>query len=150
MTWTYKGEPGTIPRDHVRLLIGDTDCEDQLLSDGEILFFLDENGSAKSAAVAAAQAIAAKFSRLADEKVGQVSVTYSQKAEHYRNLADTLKTQLSVTRLAPYAGGISVSDKDLVESDTDRVNPAFTRTTHQNPEAPNVFEDEDDDDELGS
>ena len=34
-----------------------------------------------------------------------------------------------------YAGGISVSDKETVESDTDRVSPRFFRGMFSNPEA---------------
>ena len=35
--------------------------------------------------------------------------------------------------VSPYAGGISVSDKETQEEDTDRVVPAFNRTLHTHP-----------------
>ena len=42
-----------------------------------------------------------------------------------------------------YAGGISVSDKEAVESNTDRVQPRFKRDKFANPERPNDSTDDD-------
>ena len=36
MTWTYSGDPATNARDSIRFLVGDTDTNDQLVSDEEI------------------------------------------------------------------------------------------------------------------
>ena len=58
----------------------------------------------------------------------------------FEALMDTLvEMDLSfagVTQLGsgPYAGGISVSDKDSVTSNTDRVKPRFTRGMGRNPD----------------
>lgn len=129
MTWSYTGDPNKSDLDKIRFIVGDTDKNDQLLTDEEIQYLIDNESDANMAAFTASETIAAKFSRLADESVGQVSVSYSQKAEHYWKLAKTLK--LKANKLAvPYAGGISQSDKTNVENDTDRVEPFFNRELH--------------------
>lgn len=124
-----------VDRDKVRLLIGDTDEDDPLIYDQEIAFFLEEFGGVRAAAAAAARAIAAKFSRLADKQVGDLSLKMSQKAKAYLDLAGSLNdgTGRTAALLAiPYAGGISRSDVRARESDTDRVGPHFTRDMHEN------------------
>lgn len=45
-------------------------------------------------------------------------------------------SELDVTQTSKiYAGGISVSDKDAIEADTDRVQPRFSRGMFSNPSA---------------
>lgn len=129
---TYSGDPSTNDRDSVRYLIGDTDDCDFLLNDSEIQFALTLEGDIYLAAANAAEAIAAKFSRLSDEKVGQISISCSQKADHYKKLSDKLRAKAQLQFGAPYAGGISKCDKDRVEDDTDRVDPKFSKTIFEN------------------
>ena len=66
----------------------------------------------------------------------RVSATERTRAQYWRDrfnkeLGDLLKSDLSQAGLSHnsfvYAGGISQSDKDAVESDTDRVTPRFER-----------------------
>ncbi|MFA6358710.1 MAG: hypothetical protein WCY09_08665 [Candidatus Omnitrophota bacterium] len=58
-------------------------------------------------------------------------------------------TAMGVTRsstMVPYAGGISISDKDTYESNTDRVKPRFYRGMHDFPGTlANAHADDDDD-----
>ncbi len=127
---TYDSSLST-SRDKVRFLIGDTSNSSatELLADGEITWLLSEESSdVYRTAVAAAEAVAAKFSRLADTSVGDTSVSASQKAEAYRKLAADLRTKaLERGTAAPFAGGISISDRDTREADTDRPAMAFDR-----------------------
>jgi hypothetical protein len=134
MTWTYTGDPNDSARDAIRFLIGDTDSTDQLVTDEEIAWLNTEvSGSATStthlyrASARAANAIGAKFSRLADQQIGDLSVKMSQKATAAYALAASLN-ELAATDSSvpiPYAGGISVSDKKARDEDTDRVMPFF-------------------------
>jgi hypothetical protein len=134
MAWTYDGNPSSSDKNEVRFLIGDTDPLDPLLQDEEIEFLIADEGSARKAAPVAAEAISAKFSRMADEKVGQVEKDFSQLAEAYRKLAADLRRRFALRALAkPYAGGISKADKAIDESSDDRVHPAFERDMHENP-----------------
>lgn len=98
MSWTYSGDPASSDRDEVRFLIGDTDANNQLLSDEELDYLIATNpdqGSAYSNYKAAAQAslaTAAKFSQLMDKTVGSLSIRYSQKQGSYIALAERLMT----------------------------------------------------------
>ena len=126
MAWSYTGKPDTSEKDQVRFLIGDTDKCDPLIGDEEIDYLLTLEGSVFKAAVMACETIAAKFSRLADEKVGDTSVSLSQKADAYLKLAGKLRKR-SERIVFPYAGGISKADKENQELDEDRNPEVFKR-----------------------
>jgi hypothetical protein len=74
----------------------------------------------------------AKFSRLMDESVGQVSISYSQRADAYRKMRVDLITRLGTQDMRPYAGGVSRSDQLTVVLNPDRVKPIFTRHMMEN------------------
>lgn len=119
----------TLPADldKVRLFIGDTNSADPLLQDEEITGLLAMFGSVAIASVKAANAIAAKYARFADQETGDIAVRYSQISKMYRDLVAELQSGLAAIGGAmPYAGGISRSDKLSQELDTDRVQPSFT------------------------
>lgn len=129
MTATYDTAL-TAAKDQVRLLIGDTDVTDALLQDEEIAYLLTQSASnVNVASVRACEAVAARFSRLADTQVDDVRVSLSQRAKGYRELAATLRGRIA-TSVSLFAGGISVSAKESAEEDTDRVPPIFTRDMH--------------------
>lgn len=144
MVFEYSGDPTTNKKDEVRFLIGDTDVQEPLLQDGEIQYLLSKyNQNAMSAAIQACETIAAKFSRLMDEQVGQVKITYSQRAEQYTKMRDELRTRLSLDGVSPYSGGISKTDKQVQEQNTDRVKPDFTKHQMENEQlAPWVTENQ--------
>ncbi len=88
MTWTYTGDPNVSDRDRIRFLIQDTDTTDQLVSDEEIAWALTEAGSIYQTAHDLCTIIAAKFARMATSKsVGDLSLSYSDRAETYHRLA---------------------------------------------------------------
>lgn len=131
MTWSYSGNPSSSAGDAIRFLIGDTDTNDQLLSNEEISWVNTESsGSSTStsslyeAAYRCCLAIASKLSRLADKQIGDLQVSLSQKAKGYLAQADQFKSLAQVNNYVPipYAGGISISDKqiDLDDPDIDR------------------------------
>ena len=132
MTWTYGGDPDANARDAIRFLSGDTDTNDQLINDEEIGWVNKEvTGSSTAttglydAAYRCCLTIASKFSRLADQSVGDLRVSLSQKATAYRLQAEELKSLATREGSVPtpYAGGISISDKDIDRDDSDRVAP---------------------------
>lgn len=131
MAWSYSGDPTSSAKDAVRFLIGDTDTNDQQLQDEEILFLLAQTSNdIYSAAILACRSIASIYSRQADQRIGDYSISASQKAAAYLALAKQLEqsqTKALIKRVKPYAGGISVSDKREDEENPDRVQPAFTR-----------------------
>ena len=135
MTWTYTNDPENVQRDEVRLLIGDTDSTDEQLSDEEIAYYIAQESDSYSAAASAARGLAAKFARLADMTVDDLSLSYSQRQASYLALAETLDERSSASGVRAYAGGISKADKETQEADTDRVKPGFVREQFDNPRA---------------
>lgn len=126
MTWTYSGDPSSNDRDSVRFLVGDTNTNDQLVTDEEIAYAL-ANESAYNAAATIAGAIAANLSREADFSVDGLSKSLSKRAEAYTKLSMKLRSRAAVKAVTPYSGGISQSDKDSVEENSDRTSPRFYR-----------------------
>lgn len=127
MTWTYSGDPSSTDRDEVRFLVGDTDTNNQLVTDEEIAYAITTEGSNLSAASRVAQTIAAQFARRTDEEVGDLKKWYSQRYAQYMSLSKSLGKRGTIATATPYAGGISVDDKDTQKDDTDRVAPRFSR-----------------------
>jgi hypothetical protein len=132
MSWHYANPLGST-KDQVRYLVGDTDPDDPLTSDEEIIWQLSENPDVRLAAVAVARQIATVFARYATVRTQDTQVDWNARATQYRLIAQDLERQSSERSAIPYAGGISRSDKETVEADTDRVAPAFTKHLHDYP-----------------
>lgn len=139
MTWSYNTNLlNTNPKDAVRLLIGDTQDCDKQMQDEEINYIYGIRGSLYGTAADCCRALAARFSRFVDQQAGTSKLFYSQMAKAYSTKAIEFDTKAAVFGSAmPYAGGISLSDKQRQDMDTDRVKPAFTKgmTDDQFPEA---------------
>jgi hypothetical protein len=128
----------------VRLLIGDTDTNDQLVQDEEIFFALGQNGNnVYYAASWSCRIIAAKFSRLVDTQLdGALQASYSDRSKQYTLLStqmDALGKKVSGRALGVSAGGISNSAMGVVEANTDRVSPQFAVDQFNNPEAADTY-----------
>ena len=132
--WTYSGDPSASLLDEVRFLIGDTDSTDQLLQDAEIRYALAaEASSAIKGAIRVARALVMKFGRKASLSVGDLSIQYGQRADTFQTLVLDLESQLTLySPVAPFVGGISVSNKEATEEELDRVKPAFRKGMHDN------------------
>lgn len=137
MTWSYTN-PSASSKDAVRFLIGDTDTTDQRVSDEEINFALGQaSNDTYLAAAICCRAIAAKYANLVDTKFESVSSNYGQLQEHYTKLAARLESQSKKFGKGglgvPLVGGISISDVDSVEQDSDRIPSKFRRDQYANP-----------------
>ena len=131
--WTYSGNPGSSAKDQTRYLLGDTDSSDPLLNDTEINWVLSQyNNTPITAAIRCCENIIAKFSRMADEGVGQVKINFRQKAQNMRDLQTTLSNRLAMEDCSPFAGGISISQKQVQCQNSDRVRPDFTKHMMEN------------------
>jgi hypothetical protein len=100
MTWTYGGDPAASALAAIRFLTGDTDTNDQLINDEEIAWTNNQVTGSDTATTALYEvsyrvmiAIASKFSRLADQSVGDLKVDMFQKATNAREQAALLKQQ---------------------------------------------------------
>ncbi|TXH52452.1 MAG: hypothetical protein E6Q97_16015 [Desulfurellales bacterium] len=119
----------------VRLLVGDTtkdETDAYLLTDRQIRLLITESGgNTYSAAALCAEALAAKFAADTSASIGDVSVGGGVLYQQYTQLARKLRRQAALRTAAPYAGGLSKSDKRAVEDDDDRVTPSFGRDLHE-------------------
>ena len=135
MAWSYDegnlNTGDTLGRlNSVRLLIGDTDTNDQQVQDEEIVFGLAQaNNNVYSAGAWVCRVIAAKYSRNVDSEIsGALKESASQLQDHYSSLADNLEYQgQKLGGLGIAAGGIKVSTVDGVRANTNRVKPEFNK-----------------------
>jgi hypothetical protein len=127
MSVTFTNSPAGSNRDLIRILINDTTGR---LSDEYIAYSLTAEPSVWYAAALCAETISGQFSQSGDLTVGDLSIRRS--ISEYRNLAKTLRARGS-RGAVPFAGGLTVSDKDTEKTDTDRVKPAFSIGMHDDP-----------------
>lgn len=123
MTWTYD-ETLALPRDHVRLLIGDTDGSDRIVSDEAIAVILAANNDDVNATAASlARTLAAKYGRLAKVTIEGFTIDYEDRRKFYLDLAGKLEGQSTKAagRIgAPLVSGVSRDAMAGVRSNTDR------------------------------
>lgn len=121
-------------KERIRILLGDTDSTDYLLTDAQIYFFLFENTNIYTAAAEAAKAVQSSFARLADITVESVSLKYSQKADNYASLAEDLDAKAQQEDLpTPVVHGISIDTINNNRADSDRVLEKFYMDRFSNP-----------------
>lgn len=128
----------------VRLLVGDTDVNDQQTSNEEIIFALAQtNNNVYYAAGWSARTIAAQYARRVTQELdGALSANYSDLLNHYTSLAETLEHQgkKSGAVVGVKAGGISKAAVENVRENTDRIKPSFRRDGFRNPPSYNGSE----------
>ncbi len=134
MTWTYNE---TLPAnlDKVRLLIGDTDADDQQLQDEAIAFHLTEEGSVYAAAAACARSLMAHYARRVTFSSAGLSLAASERVRHYTTLALTLERRASSAAGnslgAAVVGGVSEAELTTAREDTDAVQPRIRHDLHE-------------------
>lgn len=142
MSWSYDANNITTTSssgriNSVRLLIGDTDGNDELVQDEEIVFALTQAGNnVYQAGSWSANVIAARFSRQVDTKLeGALSANYSNLSKQYRALSESLRVQGTKysNAFSVVAGGVSEATIKTNKQLTDRPNSAFYRGQFDNP-----------------
>ena len=134
MTWTYTpADLATNETDQLRLEIGDTDINNQLLQNEEIVWAITQESGYWGSAARCCEMIARFFIGKADVRLGRaLMITYSRMAEQYLDMASRLRLKASAAS-PPYFGGVLVADKLALEQNFGVTQPAFTRTMQQNP-----------------
>lgn len=142
MSWSYSGDPGASRLDALRFLVGDTVESSAVFSDEELDWLLTQNSNIYYAAAFAAESAWASYASATSggaagtvktRTVGALSLTYGiledkDRAEQFKSMAKRFRLQAAVSGgWRPYSGGISKSDKETREQDTDWDKPAFTR-----------------------
>lgn len=127
MTWTYDvAGLSSNSKDQMRLLVGDTLSDDPQLQDEEIQFLLTTRSSIYGAAAQCCRSIASQYSRKADAVQGELHTLYSAQAKAYSaRAAEYENRSVAAGGALPYAGGISIADKQAQEQNADRVPPQF-------------------------
>jgi len=127
MSWNYSGDPSTSELDAVRYYSGQTDKHEQLVSNEEILFEIDQEPNLKLAAANVLDHLARKFSKDTDERVGDVQRSGSKLAEAFRKRADELREEVEDDSGGGdfFFGGLSKSGNQNLESDSDARQPVF-------------------------
>ena len=102
MAWTYSGNPASSTLDQVRFLCGDTDTNNQLLTDAEINWLISQwTPNAYYAAAFACEAIAGQYQGKADysRSVGDLSIStqYGASAKGFLDRAQRLRSSSSFT-----------------------------------------------------
>lgn len=124
-SFSYTGSPGSSNRDAVRFRIGDVNPDDPLLYDEEIDYCLSQKSdNIVMACILAIDGILARLTRDVDQSTGSISESLSQQMEHYRSLRKQLALE-GAGEATPYAAGISISDMETNDEDTDRPRPWF-------------------------
>lgn len=134
MSWSYSvADLATSTKDQVRLEIQDTNTNLQLLQDEEIEYAISQEATMWGAAARCAEIISRNYLQQADRRMGlRLFILYSKMAEQYSTMAKALRAKAVAMNL-PYVGGISVTDKSIDQSNTDAVQPAFSRGMQSNP-----------------
>ena len=135
MSFSYAStDPGSSGMSWVRMRVGDTSSGSYQLENEEIDALLDTEGNKYLAAAVAAETLGARNAVKPDRKVGNLFIGGSKVASAYFKLAQRLRYEAGM-RAQPYAGGISVNDKQTQDEDTDRVPPGFTVGQFSDPQA---------------
>lgn len=135
MSFTYD-PAATTPLADVRWLIADTDPTDPLTHDEEISRVLVRQPNPYRAAALIARQIARQFARQCDLDIAkEVRISLSDRSKNYFTLAKDLEDEANKGAggsggVGVFVGGVSVAQKQAVESNEDRVRPAFTRELH--------------------
>ena len=117
-----------VDTDLVRLLVGDTDPDNQLFTDDQVTALTASYSSASLAAAAVADALAGKFSRSVTFSVSGLTIQNSQKSANYRLLAQRLRANAILTddgALGASVLGTSKSEMDAVDDNLDRAPSRF-------------------------
>jgi hypothetical protein len=128
VAFTYGQDPKHSPRDHVRLIIGDTQEAGHELEDSELDFLLEQNADQPMpAAASACELIGARYLRRAESKsLGKISISYAGRANEYFERAKMLTKRGIASRVRFYFGGRSRSEKAAAHAAADATQPAFT------------------------
>lgn len=134
MAWTY--DPSKLTTStlyQVRAEIQDTNVNNQMLLDEEINYALSVERNMWAAAARCSEMIGRRFLMRADVKLGRsMQVLYAKSAKQFFDQARMLRCKANGS-VAPYVGGMKVSDKETIETDSSLIAPQFTKQMMQNP-----------------
>mgnify|MGYP003124347246 CR=1 FL=1 len=127
MTWSFSESLST-NLDKVRLKLGDTDTNDQILQNETINALLAEhNDDVDLATISCCRAIIAKFNRTIDRNAAGMTANRSIIVDNYRELLSELLRANRGNAGARYSGSFSRDRQEIIEDDSDFMLP-FARS----------------------
>lgn len=127
---SYTGDPVNRVTDRLRLITGDTDRDEEGLTDEVYQYVYDKhNGDEVLSAIECIRYLISQYANCVTEKAGGYFVKESERYEQYKTLLVTLvsdpRTALIQAGL-PYAGGIKWDDYEANKADSNnRVPESF-------------------------
>jgi len=123
MAWTYDltklAEKG---KDTVRFLVGDTQSDEPLVQDEEILFALTENPNVYAAAAIVAESLAAFFATQPESvKIGPISEQANYRAKNYADLAKRLSIKANSKQSFNVVGSIETTTAEFSKGMHDHI-----------------------------
>jgi len=123
MSWSFD-DSLTTDRDKVRLKIGDTDTNDQILSNETIDALLTEHSDdVMLTTISSVRAIIGKYARQMNRGAVGMSADMSIFVTHYQDLLSDLIKQNRGNSGARYKSAFNISRKDTIESNSDYITP---------------------------
>lgn len=123
----------TTDKDQVRFLIRDTNSARPFFQDEEIVWAISQAPNIYIAGAELCEQLLLSAGGVKSKKIGDFAISYDP--SFYRMLAGSLRAR-GMGNQMPYAGGISQSDKQIQQGDTDAVQPSIMRRLDDNPAAP--------------
>lgn len=124
MAWSYSGDPTSSALDALRFHIGDTESATPLLSNEEINYVLANNASLNRQLAACFETIGRKLLQRPNFALDKWREDRHEVAKSFLEQAKELRKKSAAQGI--YAGGISKTDKETREEDTDRDAPFAT------------------------
>lgn len=123
-----------LKKDQVRFLIKDVTnlTTDALVQDEEISWVLTKKSNVYRAAALICDSLAVRLRGVTRRHVGDTEIEFGP--SDYRSLAASLRAHGALGD-KPFAGGISISEKQTLEDDTDWPDRDFYRGLHDHEEA---------------
>lgn len=121
----YSANPQYVDTDRIRLAVGDTDVDEEALTDGVYKWLISSTGSESLAVVEALKILVAEYGKHVDEVATGLESKDSQRFKQYLILLDRYTKDPSMMKLGaaqPYAGGISKSDIEANHENGDSVH----------------------------
>lgn len=123
----------------LRILLDDPAGASQVFDDTYYQLAVDTEDNLFYAGAMMARMFASHYAAKVDVTAGPVKIANDQKFQHYKELADKLDNRAKGGGGAGAIGtgiqltGVSVSEMDTLDEDTDRFQGAFERGMHDNP-----------------
>lgn len=128
MTWSYDSSKLDVVLNRVRLEIGDTDTNRQLLQNAEITQIVAEQGEFWNQCAACCRLICALFAGKPERfRLEEFTESRQKVYDRYKEMAKVFDAKGGGT---PWSGGIEVDYKEAQELDITRTGPLFKRGIH--------------------